>query len=913
MPERLFLVDAMAQIYRAHFAMSRNPLFTQKGENVSAVFGFTNILLNLLRSENPDRLAVVYDAPERTFRQLIYEDYKATREKMPDELVAQLPRIDEIVEALNLTKVILPGYEADDLVGALAQKGAEKGFEVYLVTGDKDYYQLVTDNVLFYNPSKRSNKGEVDILGPQQVKEVFGVPPEMVIDALALAGDTSDNIPGVPKVGIKTAIKLLDNYGTLEGVLSHWQEVGGKIGENLRDYRDQALLSKRLVAIRTEAPIDVSFDDLIVENWKGKKARKLFVDLGFKSLLRYLETEALNIESQDGGIDYKAVTDEKGLKKLIKELSNAKRFAFDTETTSTSPMEAELVGMSFSVRSGQAWYVPVNHFQFEDMEAIPNDGLPLKKAGEVRDRLLQELKPILEGGAGKIAQNAKYDFLVLKKYDIHCGPLMFDTMLADYLLNPGQREHNIDSLALNHLRIKKVPTSELIGTGKNQISMDQVPIKQITHYACEDADVALRLAETLEPALNREGLLDLLETVELPICEVLLQMEFNGVKLDSDFLEKMSRELAGEIEQLGAECHLLAGTEFNLNSPKQLQHVLFEKLNLPTKMSRKTKTGYSTDQDVLEKLAPLDPLPKKLLEYRRLQKLKSTYVDAIPKLVNKRTNRLHTSYNQAVAATGRLSSTDPNLQNIPIRTEMGAEIRRAFIAEEGNLLLSADYSQIELRMMAHLSGDKELIGAFVAGEDIHTSTASKIFRVQPEDVSKQQRSASKAVNFGVLFGMREYGLSTRLGISVKQAKEFIQGYFGAYPRVEQFIGELLKEAHEDGYVSTILGRRRPLPELKSSNKNVAMQAERMAIATTVQGSAADLIKLAMIQLHRDLKREKPPWKMLLQVHDELIFEVPTGEEEQAAAWVAQRMESAMELDVPLLVDSGWGMNWLEAH
>ncbi len=913
MPERLFLIDAMAQIYRAHFAMSRNPLFTTKGENVSAVFGFTNILLNLLRTEKPDRLAVVFDAPERTFRQQIYEEYKATRDKMPDELVAQLPRIDEILEAFNLTKVILPGYEADDLVGTLAKQGAAKGYDVYLVTGDKDYYQLVDDNVFFYNPSKRSRAGEVEVFGPEGVKEIFGVLPDKVIDVLALAGDTSDNVPGVPKIGMKTAVKLVEQYGNMEAALSHWEEVGGKTGENLRDFREQALMSKRLVTIRREAPISVSFDDLILEDWKGEKARKLFVELGFKTLLRHLETEPLTIESQSGGIDYTAVTDEDALKQLIDTLGKSSRFAFDTETTSTDAMNAELVGMSFSVRTGQAWYVPVNYFQFKDMDSVPNDGQPLKKCGPVRDRLLDILRPVLVGGPGKITQNGKYDFLVLKKYGLHCAPLAFDTMLADYLINPGQRGHNIDALALNYLKIKKVPTNELIGTGKGQITMDHVPLTQITHYACEDADVTLRLMEILEQKLEQKGLQDLMETVELPISDVLLQMEANGIKLDVGLLNKMSKELAGDITQLEAECHLIAGTEFNLNSPKQLQHILFEKLNLPTKMSRKTKTGYSTDQDVLEKLAPLDPLPQKLLEYRQLQKLQSTYVEALPALVNKATGRVHTSYNQAVAATGRLSSTDPNLQNIPIRTEMGAEIRRAFIADEGNLLLSADYSQVELRMMAHLSGDKDLIAAFEEGQDIHTATAAKIFRVNPADVSKQQRSASKAVNFGVLFGMREYGLSSRLGISIKQAKEFIEGYFGAYPRVEEFINELLKAAYEDGYVSTILGRRRPLPELKSSNKNVKMQAERMAIATTVQGSAADLIKLAMITLHRDLKREKPPYKMLLQVHDELIFEIPEGEEEQAAKWVGERMESAMDLKVPLVVDAGWGKNWLEAH
>ncbi len=911
MPQRLFLIDAMAQIYRAHFAFGKNPLINSKGENVSAIFGFTNILMALIRREKPDKLAVVYDSREPTFRHHIFEEYKATREKMPDELAAQLPRLDEVINALNLKKIILPGYEADDLIGTLAKQGEAEGYEVYLVTGDKDYYQLVTDKVYFYNP--RKGLDQVDILGPEGVAETFGIEPDKVIDTLALMGDSSDNVPGVPKVGKKTALKLLHQYGSMESVINSWEEIGGKVGENLHEYRNQAILSKNLVTIRTEAPVNIDVHNLDYGPWNTDEARDLFAELEFRSLFHYLEIEPKSVENQGGGVNYKAVTNKSELNKLVEKLEQSSRFAFDTETTSKDPLEAELVGMSFSVKDGEAFYLPVNYFSFENLENTEQTPRSLKDAGEITKQVLDILKPLLEAGPGKIAQNAKYDFLVMRKYGINCNPLVFDPMLADYLLNPGARGHGIDDMALNYLKIKKVETSELIGKGKKQITMDLVPLETIKNYACEDADVALRLTEVLELKIEDLKLSDLLTEVELPLSEVLLEMEHNGIKLDIKFLEKMSKVMKERTQQLESECHLLAGTEFNLNSPKQLAHILFEKLNLPVKLSRKTKTGYSTDQDVLEKLAPLDPLPKKLIEYRMLQKLQGTYVNALPQLVNPASGRVHTTYNQAVAATGRLSSNDPNLQNIPIRTEEGAEIRKAFIAEKGKVLLSADYSQIELRMMAHLSNDEELIQAFLNNEDIHTTTASKIFKVAPSRVSKQQRSASKAVNFGVLFGMREFGLASRLGISRDQAREFIDGYFGAYPRVKSFIEELILQAKKDGFVTTILGRRRPIPELSSSNRNIKMGAERMTIATAVQGSAADLIKLAMIKLHRDLEKEQYPYKMLLQVHDELIFEIPKDTVNKASAWVKDKMESAMKLSVPLVVDTGVGNNWLEAH
>ncbi|MFH0882850.1 MAG: DNA polymerase I [bacterium] len=912
MPKRLFLIDAMAQIYRAHFAMARSPLFTSKGENVSAVFGVTNTLLALIDREKPDLLAVIYDSREPTFRHHIFTDYKATREKMPEELVEQLPRMDEVLNVLKIKKLILPGYEADDLVGTVAEQASLEGYEVFLVTGDKDYYQLVGDNVWFYNNTKGLDN--VSIFGPEQVKEVFGVPPRQVIDVLALAGDSSDNVPGVPGIGPKKAIAFVTEYGSVEAVLNHADEIGGKTGENLKEFREQAMLSKDLVTIRTRAPIEFTFDEFTYGPWDGDEVRELFSELEFRSLFRYLDVEPHRTSDEPGKLDYKAVTTVNALTKLVRELKKAKRFAVDTETTSIDPVSAQLVGISVSLKPGEAKYIPVNHFQFEGEPAPPSDGRALAELDEAAKRIVEMMKPALEGGTGKIAQHAKYDFLILERYGVKVQPLEFDPMLADYLLNPAQRGHGLDQLAMNYLKLQKIETKELIGTGKGQITMDRVPLKQVTQYACEDADVTLRLADELEPRIENENLTDLLREVELPLEYVLMRMEARGIRLDTDFLAEMSIELRTRMDELEGECHKLAGEKFNLNSPSQLSTILFEKMNLPTKMSRKLKSGgWSTDQSVLERIAPLDPLPKKILEHRTFAKLAGTYVDALPQLVNPVTGRLHTSYHQTVASTGRLSSSDPNLQNIPIRTELGAEIRKAFIAERGHVLLSADYSQIELRMMAHLSGDNALISAFKRGDDIHAATAAEIFNVPIEMVSKEQRSASKAVNFGVLFGMREYGLSSRMDISLEKAREFIEGYFGAFPKVKRFIDELLESAHKDGVVRTILGRRRPMPELKQSNQNIVQQGERIAIATAVQGSAADLIKVAMIRLDRDIEKKQLPYRMLLQVHDELVFEVPRGEEEAASAFIKERMESAMELKVPLVADCGWGMNWLEAH
>ncbi len=909
--KRLFLIDAMAQIYRAHFAFVRNPLYTSKGENVSAVFGFTNTLMALIAREKPDLLAVVYDTAKPTFRHHLYSDYKATREKMPEELVAQLPRLDQVIEALKLPKLILPGYEADDLVGTVSVRAAKQGMDVFLVTGDKDYYQLVNDQVTFYDTKKGLDNAV--LIDPKGVEEVFGVPPHQVIDVLALAGDKSDNVPGVQGVGMKTAIKLVKEYGTAEGVLNHADEIKGKMGEHIREQRENVLISKNLVTIRLEAPYECDPSELSYGPWTSKKVHDLFAELEFRNLFKYLDDQPAVMGAEAVKVVYKSVTTQKDLDKLVKRLSAAPRFAFDTETTSVDPMRAELVGISVSLKAGEAFYIPINHFQF-DGEAPPwEHGRSAEEMKDAADQILEIMRPVLEGGPDKIGQHAKYDFLILRRYGVEVGPLSFDPMIADYLINPHQRSHGLDALAMNYLQIKKIETKELIGTGKSKISMDMVPLQQITQYACEDADVTFRLAGVIEEKIKNLDLEDLLYEVELPLSHVLMKMEQRGIRLDVDFLKTISVDLTQRAKELEKECHELAGMEFNLSSPKQLQHILFEKLELPTSVSRKTKTGFSTDQSVLERLAPLHLLPNRILEHRELNKLLGTYVNALPELVNPDTGRVHTSYLQTVAATGRLASANPNLQNIPIRTERGAEIRKAFIPEDGHSLVSIDYSQIELRMMAHLSGDEALIEAFQQGEDIHISTAAKIFNVKPEEVTKEQRSGVKQVNYGVLFGMREFGLSQRMGISIQEAREFIEGYFGAFPGVKRYIDHLLEDSRKTGMVKTVLGRRRPLPELQSSNRNLVQSGERMAIASAVQGSAADLIKLAMLKLDADIDREQLPYSMLLQVHDELIFEVPEGEEEDSISWIKQRMESAMTLKVPIVADAGYGKNWLEAH
>ena len=901
--KKLFLIDGSAIAYRSYFAFIKNPLRNSKGENTSAIFGFLRFLFMILDNEDPEYLAVVFDAPGPTFRHERFEAYKATREKMPDDMRDQVPKIYDILKALNVPILELPGYEADDVIGTLAKRAERAGFETYLVSGDKDFMQLVNDGIRMYNPG-RMGEG-VEVLDAETIKTKIGLPPEKIVDYLGLMGDTSDNIPGVPGIGEKTAVKLIQEFGSLEAVLENADKVSrANVRQNLKAHRDDARLSRQLVLIDTNVPIEVDFEQLKRQPPDTERVIQLFRELEFNSLIERFKTG-----KETPQVKHEIVADEKALQKLLDKLKAATRLVVDLEATHQDPMRADMVGLALAVEPGQAYYVPVtvekHDGEREPLLQSPGDlfgGVPLRDA----------LKPVLENEKiKKTGHNIKYDMLVLSRHGIELQGLAFDTMVASYLLNPTLRQHNLDALALEHLNYVKQRTSDLIGKGKNQISMAEVPVEKVAPYACEDADITLRLQEVLEPMLRQGGLMQLFEEVELPLIYVLMDVERTGVALDLEFLKQMSEKMARRLDELVQRIYDLAGEEFNINSTQQLGEILFEKLKLPKK--KRTKTGYSTDASVLEELAPLHDLPRTLLEYRELTKLKSTYVDALPSLVNPETGRLHTSYNQTVAATGRLSSSDPNLQNIPIRTEMGREIRRAFVpGDPEHVILDADYSQIELRVMAHLSQDPVLIEAFRNDEDIHSKTASLVFMVPPEDLTPEHRRRAKEINFGIMYGMNEFGLAARLGISREEAREFIASYFATYHKVKEFIDRMHAEAEKKGYVTTLLNRRRYLPEIRSKNRSIRDFARRMAVNTPIQGTAAELIKIAMIRIWRKLREQKLATKMIMQVHDELVFEAPKSEIDQARALIKREMEQAMQLDVPIKVDIGVGPNWLEA-
>ncbi len=907
--KRLFLLDGSALAYRSYFAFIRNPLVTSRGENTSATFGFTRTLLKLFDEEHPEYMVVVFDAPGPTFRHQAFEEYKATRQKMPDEMAEQMGRIKAVIEGFRLPVLEVPGFEADDVIGTLARRAEKEGFTSYMVTADKDFAQLVTPKILMYRISRQGD--EVEILDPDGVVKRFGVPPERIIDVLALMGDTSDNIPGVRGVGEKTAVELIRQYGSLEAVLEHADDIGrANIRKALKQHRDEALLSKQLVRIDTEVPVDVDLDHLKVGEWDRRRLQELFKDLEFHSLMDRVAASVHTGKKRE----YRVVRRPEDLQKLAARLREAGEFTFDLETTSQDPMRAEIVGLSFSVCEGEAFYVPVQVAPGRDgapellldEEGPTGAGFPFFSAGDL-------LRPLFEDPSlKKCGQNVKYDLLVLARHGIRVASVAFDTMVASYLLNPSQRQHNLDALSLEHFNYKKISTKSLIGSGKNQISMREVEVERVAEYACEDADYTFRLQQFFRPRLEQGGLMELFEQVELPLIEVLMEMEMTGVALDLQFLQQMSHELEAELGKLVADIYELAGEEFNLNSPQQLARILFTRLKLPPQ--RRTKKGFSTDADVLERLARLHPLPRKLLDYRELSKLKSTYVDALPRLVNPETGRVHTSYNQAVAATGRLSSSDPNLQNIPIRTELGRQIRRAFVpGQPGYVIVDADYSQIELRIMAHLSGDPTLRASFENDEDVHTRTAALVFNLPADEVTPELRRRAKAINFGIMYGMGRYGLASRLEITPEEADDFIRDYFIKYPGVNDFIIRTITEARQKGYVTTLLNRRRYLPDINSPNRRVREFAERTAINTPIQGTAADLIKVAMIKIHRRLKEEGLRSKMIMQVHDELVFEAPEEEVEHLSELVRHEMESAIELSVPIKVDIGVGPNWLEAH
>lgn len=887
--KRVYLIDGSSYIYRAYYAIRH--LSNSKGEATNAVYGFTNMLLTLLREEKPDRVAVIFDAKGPTFRKKMYPAYKANRSSMPEDLVPQIPFIKEVVRAFNLPALELAGYEADDIIATLAKRYADMGLDVTVVTGDKDLMQIVNEQVCLLD----TMKGKVS--RRNEVIERFGVPPEQVLEILGLAGDSSDNIPGVPGIGEKTAGSLIQEFGTIENLLANIDQVKGKKRqENLREFADQARLSRTLADLIYDLDIDVSLDDLTLVDPDRDALTALFTQLEFPKLLQQFSQP---LQNSEGG-DYQLVLTEDGLTDMIEELKSARRFALDTETTSLVAVQAELVGFSFSFQANHGWYVPVGHCYL---------GAPQQLAKEL---VLGELRPLLEDpGYKKIGQNIKYDALVLRNAGIELQGVDIDTMVLSYVTHPQSKSHGLDALAAEHLNHQMIPYSEMTGTGKKQICFSEVEVEKALRYAAEDADITWQLSEKLLPQLPSGKTEKLFLEVEMPLVDVLTRMEWRGIRIDADFLGSLSGQMGGKLESLEGVIHSLAGGSFNINSPKQLGEVLFEKLGLPK--GKKTKTGWSTNVDVLNSLADEHDIAAKILEYRSVSKLKSTYTDALPKLINPATGRLHTSFNQAVTATGRLSSSDPNLQNIPIRTAEGRRIREAFIPEEGWVLLSADYSQVELRVMAYMADVPALKESFVAGEDIHKRTASEIFNVFPEMVTDEMRRQAKTINFGVLYGMGAFSLAKDLGISRAEAQQFIDHYFERYPAVLQYLEEKKAEAREHQYITTILGRRCAIPEIASKNGAVRSYAERNAINYPIQGSAADIIKVAMVNIDRRLYSEQLQARMLLQVHDELVFEVPVDELEKVRKLVRMEMETAVQLDLPLKVDIGTGRSWAEAH
>jgi len=897
MPKRLFLVDGMAIAYRAYFAFINNPLVSSKGENTSAVFGFANTLLKLFRDYQPDYLAIVFDTSAPTFRHQMHAEYKATREKMPDEMAAQLPRLRQLAAAMRIPVLEQEGYEADDLIGTLALRAAEKDLGVTILTGDKDFMQLVCSSIQLLNP--RRGADEYETIGVEGVIAKFGVEPDKVIDVLGLMGDTSDNVPGVPGVGPKTATRLIQECGSLEAVLESAPDFKQKkLRENLIQHADQARLSKELVTILTDSPVELDLEAMAVAGFDEPVLVALFQELEFSRLLDQLDLSPPSAPQDSVPTRYERVQDMDAVERIADDLRHRGAFAFDLETTSLDPRQAQIVGIALAWERGRAAYLPVGHAQGDNLDL---------------EQVLQHLKPLLEDPAiAKCGQNLKYDTSVLVSGDVAPQGIAFDTMIADYLLDPGDRQHGLEAMARNHLRYQMQPIEALIGKGKEQISFAEVDTEKACFYACEDADIAYRLVETLRPQLQEREMGDLFEKVEMPLLGVLRDMELRGVAVDVDFLERFSVELEANLHELSARIYELAGEEFNINSTQQLARILFDQIGLQPR--RRTKTGYSTDVNVLEELAQEHPLPEHLLEYRELTKLKSTYVDALPTLVHPATGRIHASINQTITATGRLSVSDPNLQNIPIRTPLGREIRKAFVpGRDDALILSADYSQIELRLLAHFSGDPFLCEAFHAGEDIHARTASLVFNLMPSFITPEMRAQAKTVNFAIIYGQTPFGLSRQLGIPVGRAREFIENYFAVYSRVKEFIDATIEQARRDGYVRTLLGRRRYLPEINSRSARRREFAERTAINSPIQGSQADMIKLAMINIHQKLQERRLDATMILQVHDELVFEVGEKDLEEVEELVRTEMANALELDVPVVVESGHGRNWFEAH
>jgi DNA polymerase-1 len=892
----LILVDGSSYLYRAFHAMPQ--LSNSRGEPTGAIFGMTNMLRKLLAEYDPPLIAVVFDAKGETFREQIFADYKANRPPMPDELTAQVEAVHEITRALGLPLLMVEGVEADDVIATLAARATAAGMDVLISTGDKDMTQLVNDHVTLINTMTDA------VYDREAVREKFGVPPEGIVDYLALIGDTVDNIPGVPKVGPKTAAKWLNEYGSLDGVIAHADEVQGKVGENLRASLTQLPMSRELATVKRDVAFEQSPQELQRRPADVAKLRELYTRFEFQSLLAEVTDSAREQWSLSSGDEhaYEMILDDAHLDAWVTRLHTSELFAVDTETTSLDAMRAALVGVSFTDRAGSGAYVPIGHVY---------PGAPRQLD---RDHVLHKLKPLLESSTPKkVGQNLKYDSIVLSHYGVELGGIAFDTMLESYVLNSTASRHDMDSLALKYLGYKTLKYEDVAGKGKKQLNFSEVPVEQATQYAGEDADVTLRLHEHLWPRLQELGRLQSLFTeMEMPLLAVLARMQRVGVRIDAQMLRTQSDELAKGMLELEREAHVIAGQPFNLESPKQIQEVFYDKLGLP--VLRKTPKGQpSTAEDVLQELALDYPLPRVILEYRGLSKLKSTYTDKLPEMINPDSGRVHTSYHQAVAATGRLSSSDPNLQNIPVRTPEGRRIRQAFVADLGYKLLSADYSQIELRIMAHLSGDPGLQHAFAEGADIHRATAAEVFAVDLERVSDEMRRHAKAINFGLIYGMSAFGLARQLKIDRTTAQEYVDLYFARYPGVKSFMDRTRAQAREQGFVETVFGRRLYAQDINASNQARRQYAERAAINAPMQGTAADLIKLAMLAVDRWITSSGADVRMIMQVHDELVFEVAESEVDPVRERIRTYMSSVATLAVPLVVDIGVGDNWDEAH
>ena len=921
--EKLFLLDAYALIYRAYYAFIKNPRINSKGFNTSAVLGFVNTLEEVLRKEEPTHIGIAFDPPGPTFRHNAFAAYKAQREETPEVIKWSVTPIKDIIKAYRIPILEIRGYEADDVIGTLATQAGKRGINTYMMTPDKDYGQLVSEHVFMYRP-KYGDK-DFDIMGVDEVKEKFNIEsPAQVIDMLGLMGDTADNIPGCPGVGEKTAQKLIAQFGSIESLLAHTDELKGAIKKKVEENEEQIRFSKFLATIKTDVPVELDMETLKRREPDEKELRRIFEQLEFRTLIERVlngekksapatpaqpdlfgfftdngteETKNSNLTRLDDlHYDYQLVDNEEKMRDLFQKLITTQVLSLDTETTGTDPISAELVGMSFSYEENQAFYVPV-----------PPDG-------EEAQKIVNIFKPVFENEKiVKVGQNIKYDLLVLENYGVTLKGKMFDTMIAHYVLQPELR-HGMDYLAEIYLKYDTIKIEELIGPkGKNQKNMRDLPPNEVYKYACEDADVTLKLKNVLEGELAENGVKDLFEEIEMPLVPVLAYMERNGVRIDTEALKETSRHFTARMNQIEEEVHQLAGTNFNIASPKQVGEILFEKLKIVEK-AKKTKSGqYVTSEEVLESLKGKHEIVGKILEHRGLKKLLGTYIDALPQLINPKTGRIHTSFNQTVTATGRLSSSNPNLQNIPVRNEDGKEIRKAFIPDDGCEFFSADYSQIELRIMAHLSEDPHMIEAFNEEQDIHAATAAKIYKEPLEGITREQRSKAKTANFGIIYGISVFGLAERLNVDRKEAKALIDGYFETYPHVREYMDKSIRSAREKGYIETIFKRKRYLPDINSHNAVVRGYAERNAINAPIQGSAADIIKVAMVHIYQRFMKEGIRSKMILQVHDELNFSVLPEEKEKVKQIVISEMESAYKMKVPLRADCGWGKNWLEAH